>query len=101
MSGDNPESYNEVEQLIDAVTDFSDAMENRLVEKHAEGYRGWDSAEEVCEDLPDGTKRLSGIDNFVNGLFHSATKAEWVDVANWAMFLWNLELMQKEADDER
>jgi hypothetical protein len=68
----------QIEVLEKCHRSFSNAAWNRLMEKHVEGHRGWDSS--------DWTKtKIQGR------LAQAASKQKWDDVAMFAMFLWNRE----------
>jgi hypothetical protein len=60
---------------------FTYAMWQRLLEKRAGGWHGWDN-KKYMRDYDGGLKERI-IQNCLNG--------EWVDVANLAMFAWNFE----------
>ena len=60
---------------------FRDAMLQRLLEKKAGGWTGWNN-EKYMRNYDGGLKERI-IQNCLNG--------EWVDVANLAMFAWNFE----------
>ena len=66
-------------ELIDA---FAAEMKNKLIDKRAEGWEGW--RESACMDeLRQNFKihATGNLDGFV----------DFIDVANFAAFLWNLE----------
>lgn len=94
MDGLSDAERTEIDDFVDfsdAQDEFTDAMERRFRQKYAEGYRGWDSEQEEVEHLPNDLAWVSGEHNFVEGMLRSIEKRHWVDVANWAMFIWNLE----------
>lgn len=65
--------------LLKVAREFKQAMLERLLQKLAEGYRGWDAPDAVVRhDL-----RARLLDNVKAG--------DWVDVANIAMFIWHAE----------
>ena len=67
--------------LIALVNDFAYQMKNRLLEKLEEGYSGWDSDEAWrIEDIRDRV-----IDRMLDDPDLSP-----IDIANYAMFWWNL-----------
>lgn len=59
---------------------FSKAMHTKLNSKRLEGWTGWNVPgwEEECKE------RLAAH------AITAKTKEDWVDVANFAMFMWNL-----------
>lgn len=66
----------EVRMLMEATAAFADAMENRLIQKMADGHRGWDNKESIPHIKELLRKNLQqGNDQLV-------------DVANLAMMLW-------------
>ena len=60
---------------------FSGAMKDRLNEKEAEGWEGWDNRKDM--QVFEGGLERRIIRNILDG--------HWVDVANLAMFAWNFE----------
>ena len=60
---------------------FRDAMLNRLVEKFEDGWEGWNIKKEMA--------RFGG--GIKERIIKNALDGDWVDVANLAMFAWNLE----------
>lgn len=56
---------------------FSDAMHRKIVNKFKEGKRGWDDPS-IKEPLK-------------KALLEHFEKGDMVDVANFAMFIWNIE----------
>jgi hypothetical protein len=60
---------------------FRDAMLSRLLEKLDYGWSGWSYRKEM-ERLDGGLKER---------IIRNALEGDWVDVANLAMFAWNLE----------
>ena len=72
----------EVSALQHLVDDFSDAMETKLIEKHHQGYRGWNNPankDMIAKSLKEHVER--GTD-------------EYVDIANLAAMMWNFERME-------
>jgi len=72
--------------LCDAVDDFCVEMKIKLLEKMLEGRKGW------C--TPDGwdSSSVSGaLDVIRDRIQDHVGKGDPVDVANFAMFWWNLE----------
>lgn len=71
--------------LDDLHTCFTEIMMyNKLMDKYRQGYSGWDN--------PDCERGLLDI------LRNNIVDEDWVDVANIAMFLWNLQNMKKIGD---
>lgn len=62
-------------EMLDA---FAGAMREKLREKYHEGRGGWDSEEWSRGQI-------------ATALAAHVEKHDWVDVANFAMFLWNRE----------
>jgi len=60
---------------------FRDAMLKRLLEKLEHGWEGWENKKEM--------KRFGG--GLTERIIRNALEGDWVDVANLAMFAWNLE----------
>ena len=67
----------ETQALGSLMNAFTEKMVQRLMEGVAKGKTGWDS--------PDSAERLREC------LLVNLKAADWVDVANIAMMLWNLE----------
>jgi len=63
--------------LSKTVMVFALQMLDKLNMKQSRGWHGW------------GDKTLKG--QFKKDLLKHVEKGDWVDVANYAMFLWNLE----------
>lgn len=69
----------EQEALATLMSSFTEAMFNKLVAKMSQGYGGWDSrSTEVVESI-----KAKLADNINDG--------DWIDVANLAMMLWNIQ----------
>lgn len=68
----------DIEKINRAIDQFAEAMKEKMEEKYYEGYTGWDDITGVegviVQKLKDHTRRGNG---------------QWVDVANFAMMLWN------------
>ena len=62
-------------KLICSLNAFADAMKERLLQKMAEGYTGWDD--------PSWTEK-----SMIEKLNKNVSDGDMVDVANVAMFLW-------------
>ena len=69
----------EQEAFARLVSDFSEVMFEKFVAKLKQGYNGWD------RNTPDI------IESITTRLGKNIEKGDWVDVANLAMFLWNME----------
>ena len=63
----------EEDKLEDLIDGFASEMHRRLLEKMDEGFSGWD------EIAPD---------SYIPRLKASIGKKKWVDVANFAAFIW-------------
>lgn len=63
---------------------FSQKMRDRMEEKEAEGWEGWDDR----EIMNDAGKNMGTLKERIIG---NALQGDWVDVANLAMIAWNLE----------
>lgn len=61
----------------EAVDSFAQAMHDKMAAARAKGKEGWDDPER-CTD-----KKLEAL------FLQAYERAEWVDVANYAMMLWN------------
>ena len=82
MKYSTEKSGSESKALIALVDDFTNHMKYRLLEKLKEGYTGWDSGEAwQIEDI-----REKIIDRMID----DPTEFP-IDIANYAMFWWNLE----------
>lgn len=77
----------EADKLERGLTRFSAEMLTKLIEKAAEGYRGWDNSED--KDLL--------VSKFLKHVFKPLSKENLIDIANLAMFLW---LMERSKDVE-
>lgn len=61
----------------EAVDSFAQAMHDKMAAARAKGKEGWDDPS-LCSE------------QYLGGLFDRAHQArDWVDVANYAMMLWN------------
>lgn len=83
------------EMLEKLVNEFGDQMKQRLIEGSARGYKGWTHAEEKESDL-----WASGHELFIRRLLAAASQRRWIDVANYAAFLWNLEKGETSTDKQ-
>ncbi len=61
--------------IYETIDEFSEAMKKRCRQKAKQGFSGWDG-------------RI-GWDNIFTRMILSAAKANFVDVANFAMMLWD------------
>lgn len=77
------EDDSELEKLQALVNSFGKTQIERLGEKIAEEWDGWDNRKDIREDL---------VFRIIRNMF----EGDWVDVANLAMFAWNLNLNVKE-----
>lgn len=68
----------EIQALDKLVDDFACKMKKKLHEKLKQGYIGWDEL-----------RHEANMDNALFLLTRN-TKGQEVDIANYAMFLWNL-----------
>jgi len=68
----------ETQRLQAAVNDFSKEMKRKLLQKKDRGFEGWD-----CINSENGQLKL--MTHFVRAI---KDPEQWVDVANFAMFLW-------------
>ncbi len=78
------EERNDIEETIalyTAVFRFGQVMKHKLLKKYGEGRRGWDDP--ACL----GWLKKSIVDH--------VSKGDMVDVANLAMFIWNIEYNEK------
>ena len=66
----------QLEAIGALMNSFTDAMFHKLTDKVISGYKGWDNPN-ILETLK--SKLADNIND-----------QDWVDVANIAMFLWNL-----------
>lgn len=81
---ENKEERSDVDETIalyTAVFRFSQVMKHKLLKKYGEGKRGWDDPT-ILEFLK-------------KSLAEHVAKGDMVDVANLAMFIWNIEYNQK------
>jgi len=87
----NDEDY-EVTQLSNCIDQFSGDMKFRVIQKAKQGFRGWDD-EGVISDSDIRARVLLAIEE-ARKLFRPLPKTDkpkshrWVDVANFAMFMW-------------
>lgn len=77
MCADEREYLEECERLQSVVDEFAAKMIGKLIDKAAEGYRGWDSP--------------ANRDMIRQKLLANVKRSDWVDVANLAAMLWNQE----------
>ena len=77
MCADEREYLEECERLLSVIGEFATKMFGKLVGKAAEGYRGWD--------------RPANRDMLLRQIREHVERSDWVDVANLAAMLWNLE----------
>lgn len=68
----------EIAALEACVDDFADKMKKKLREKYMEGKTGWDDPDWSHED------RIAALEEHLE-------KGDMIDVANFAMFVWNNE----------
>ena len=80
---ENIEKYPAERLALDNLhTHFAEnVMYGKLIQKLNEGYHGWD----------DPTSK----EGLIRILKKNMERSDWVDVANIAMFLWNLEQKEK------
>lgn len=81
---DNKEERSDVEEtlaLYTTVARFNQVMKHKLLKKYGEGKRGWDDP--------------AILDFLKKSLAEHVGKGDMVDVANLAMFIWNIEYQQK------
>jgi len=71
--------------LLECVIAFSTAMLHKLWIKEHEGFTGWDRL--------DWGKRCK--EKLVEHVARAKTKEDWVDVANFAMFMWRMSPRKK------
>ena len=76
----------ELHEIRKALKVFSGCMDQRLEEKARKGFRGWDDPEKVSDD---DLKEDMAI--HVNRALIQDEKGRWIDIANYAMFLWKRE----------
>lgn len=75
------DSLSELFALYELVDKFSGDMKSKLRKKFHEGYRGWDNRE-IKQDL---------INKLHKKLEEDVGPERFIDIANLAAFLWNLE----------
>ena len=68
----------ETQRLQTAVNDFAKEMKVKLLRKKAQGFEGWDF-------IGSENAQLKLMKHFVRAI---RDPEQWVDVANFAMFLW-------------
>ena len=71
-------------KLKKAVNNFSEKMENRLLEKADEGYSGWDEKTKDMKEFFEYGIIQDLRDILIN---NNETKENYIDIANRAMFL--------------
>lgn len=72
-----PNEQAELQALDALVNKFAEAMKKRLREKYYEGRRDWDDPRYAI--------------GMMDALEAHATDGKWVDAANFAAMLWNME----------
>ena len=81
----------EIDKICSVVDMFASAVKKRMIEKHAEGKRGWDgdfSLEEIATDLLLDSLFLHRVER-LPGLKHVACKHKTAtDIAARAMMIW-------------
>ena len=80
----------DVDKLMQCVDEFAVEMKSKLLDKHIEGWKGWDDPEYM-----DAIK-LGMITAVNKQQKNPMTAGQEVDIANFAMFLWNLNQQTKE-----
>jgi hypothetical protein len=85
----------EKEKLCQLVDEFAKAMKKRLMQKHAEGFRGWEDSTLEVDNIPENLFHKAsevyalcaglGTDHYRKQVVSQKT---FVDIANFAMFLW-------------
>jgi hypothetical protein len=75
----------EIHALKQLAGVFFEKMGQRLSEKQKEGFTGWDEIDVSKSDLPD--RILHKIERVIQA---NGPKSDLVDIANFAMFLWNV-----------
>ena len=75
----------EVSEIFKVVETFALAMKIRLLEKYNAGWNGW---QDECDWSRDLLARIKG----------NADTGEMLDVANLAMFAWNLKGRKRQID---
>ena len=78
----------EITKLFDAVDAFADAMRAKLSAGFTAGRNGWDNEMNEPDFDADLTTQIC------------LDKPDFVDVANYAMFLWGFEKQKKEAQSD-
>jgi len=66
-----------------ALREFTKEMKSRMEEKSDEGKSGWDNPDWCDDDMQ-------------SALLEAFTKCNMIDVANYAMFIWNRQEANKE-----
>ena len=78
----------DLDKSRNTVSEFSNEMKQKLIQKHFQGFRGWDSM--PLKEITDA------LVSHVMNLGRDYKPEDAIDIANFAMFLWyNL----KEADN--
>jgi len=73
------------DDYYNAIDRFSQAMKDRMVQKHKQGFRGWDCGAFHNFDVP--VRLLTNAAHVVvRG--HEVQHKVLVDIANFAMMLW-------------
>jgi len=73
--------FEEGKRLCNAAVNFSDAMQDVLIEKLQQGYKGWDDPDVLSDsDLLAKFMKLIGESKDI--------ASDAVDIANFAMFMW-------------
>jgi hypothetical protein len=75
-------------KLLEAIDNFQFAMKDRVLQKKDEGFTGWDNPDMKMQMQDDLNKHLRKELNSLN----------LVDIANYCMFLWNLEQCGREVE---
>jgi len=85
---------NEIEKLHDALAAFTEAMKERLDEKTENAHwRGWDDsgfAYRFKTKIIQDAERIAAPPDAYNSMLYSYREQDCIDLANYAMFLWNL-----------
>ena len=76
----------EQERLMLAYEQFASRMKLKLLEKLAEGWSGWDNVNAFADSTLEA--RLKG----------AVRLKKWVNVANFAMFMWDREWRRDHAN---
>jgi hypothetical protein len=76
----------EAEAIGELVRSFAIQMVEKLLKKHVEGKRGWNDP--------------GRYDYILDALYGAADRGEWLNVANYAAMLWNLDNKTGGGDSE-